>query len=58
MGQKMYYDICEDVKDTYCDICSAKFAVVETKYASCQKTEILALPSTDTTESQGKTKPL
>ena len=45
MGQSMYYDICSDVKDTYCDICSAKFIVVDTKYAACQKTEILALPT-------------
>jgi len=58
MGQKMYYDICEDVKDTYCDICHAKFAVVDTKYAPCQKTEILALPSTSTSDGQGKSKPL
>ena len=59
MGQKMYYDICEDVKDSYCDICSAKFTVVETKFAACQKTEILALPSQNIGRQQGgKSKPL
>lgn len=46
MGAKMYYDVCEDVTDTFCDICRAKFKIVETKYAACQKTEILSLPST------------
>ena len=47
MGQSMYYDVCEDVKDTYCEVCSMKFTVVDTKYAPCQKTEILALPAAD-----------
>ena len=59
MGQKMYYDIYEDVKDTYCDICSAKFTVVETKYAACQKVEILALPAESQNKGYGgKAKPL
>lgn len=61
MGQKMYYDVCEDVKDTFCDICHAKFQVVDTKFASCQKAEILALPTTDPSEgaqTSGKVKPM
>ena len=60
----MYYDICEDVKDTYCRVCRTKFNVVDTKYAACQKAEILTLPSGDKSQSNfghnhhQKTKPL
>lgn len=54
MGQRMYYDVCEDVQDTYCDICHAKFTVVDTKYAACQKAEILALPTVETDGSSGE----
>ena len=59
MGQKMYYDICEDVQDSYCDICHAKFTVVDTKYAACQKAEILALPTQAAENTRvGKSKPI
>lgn len=58
MGQKMYYEICEDVKDTYCDICGMKFTVVDTKFAPCQKTEIMALPSVTPARTSGKSRPL
>ena len=60
----MYYEVCEDVQDTFCDICHAKFTVVDTKYAACQKAEILALPTTEANESNqegrklGKSKPI
>ena len=43
MGKSLYYDVCEDVKDTFCQMCNSKFQVVDTKFASCQKAEILAL---------------
>ena len=43
MGKSLYYDICEDVKDTFCAVCQAKYTVIDTKYAPCQKIEVLAL---------------
>lgn len=45
MGKSMYYDICDENTDTFCDICHSKFTVVDSKYAPCQKVEILALPT-------------
>ena len=45
LGKSMYYEVCDDNTDTYCDICHSKFTVVDSKYAPCQKVEILALPT-------------
>ena len=55
MGKSMYYDVCDDNTDTFCDICHSKFTVIDSKYAPCQKVEILALPTKNNTK---KVKPL
>ena len=35
MGKSLYYEVCEDKKDTFCDLCYTKFTVVDKKYAPC-----------------------
>jgi cytochrome c peroxidase len=52
MGQNLYYEIkTSDGKETVCSYCHTKYAVLYTKYASCQRIEVLALSSDDHAES-------
>ena len=59
LGKSLYYEVCEENKDTFCDICQTKFTVVDQKYAPCQKAEILALSTNQhRTEGSAKAKPI
>jgi len=46
MGKSLYYEVSDDAKDTFCNFCNCKYAVTDTKYAPCQKVEVLSLDST------------
>ena len=43
LGNSLYYDVFDDFEDTHCALCNCKYTVVETKFARCQKTQIVSL---------------
>lgn len=43
MGKSLYYSVNEETQDTLCQYCNTKYIVSDTKYAPCQKIEVLAL---------------
>ena len=43
LGTSLYYDVFDDFEDTHCWLCNCKYSVAETKFARCQKTQIVAL---------------
>jgi hypothetical protein len=43
LGKNLYYGTLDDTLDMACEKCNIKYALIDQKYAPCQKVEILAL---------------
>jgi hypothetical protein len=43
MGKNLYYDVLEESKDSFCTHCNSKYLVTDSKFAPCQKIEILSI---------------